>query len=224
MLHILEEIKMKYLLVIILSIIISSSQINSQELKVPITEIQPVAQMALKTFMQLITESNYKQMGFENLNEVQTATLGIPLQDFIVPLDNLMKFTGSFKFEEFLIKTNLINYPVLVKDQIRSSLTISKSNEKWQPVSYGGSNMIKLIFNNLTINKKQTGLPESSYFIVQIPSLNLYFLGYKIENDLMLVPILDDSSLDFKAGSSIKAERVFNSVLPLAKAHDGLPR
>ena len=73
-------------------------------------------------------------------------------------------------------------------------------------------------------SSKVTGLDYSSYFIVRVPSLNLFFLGFRSNNELMLVPLMDDTRLRFEAGVSMKAEKVFSTILPDAKAHNGLPR
>jgi hypothetical protein len=197
---------------------------SAQETRVPIKEIQPVAQKALETFSQLVTKENYAQMGFDSTEQVRTATLGIPIQDFIVRLDTLKKYIPGSMPEELLTASNQVIYPVLVKDQVRSSITISKTKENWQPVSFGGSNFVKLASKTLMENSRETGLDHSSYFLVRVPSLNLFFLGYRSNTELMLVPLMDDKRLEFKAGVGIKAGQVFSAILPDAKAHDGLPR
>jgi len=200
------------------------SQVSAQESKVLIKEIQPVAQRSLKSFSQLVTKENYRQMGFESPEEVYSATLGTPIQDFMVRLDRLKKYEMGSKPDELLTATSQVIYPVLVKDKVRSSITISKTKESWQAVSFGGPNFVKLVSSTLMESSKVTGLDSSSYFIVRVPSLNLFFVGFRSNNELMLVPLMDDTRLKFKAGVRMKARRVFSTILPDAKAHDGLPR
>ena len=112
---------------------------------------------------------------------------------------------------------------VLAKDKVKSSITISKIKEQWKAVSFGGSNFVKLVSNRLKDSSKTTGLDISSYFIVRVPALNLYFIGYRTKKGLMLIPLIADTRLKFKAGESMKAEKVFSTILPDAKAHSGLP-
>jgi hypothetical protein len=200
------------------------SQVKAEETKLPIKEIQPAAQGALKNFSQMVTTENYRQMGFEFPEEVRSATLGTPIQDFIVRLDRLKKYEPGSKPDELLTVTNQFIYPVLVKDEVRSSITIAKTKESWQAVSFGGPNFVKLVVTNLMESSKVTGFDYSSYFIVRVPALNLFFLGFRANNELMLVPLRDDARLKFKAGASMKAKEVFSTILPDAKAHDGLPR
>ena len=199
------------------------TQIIAQELKAPFTEVQPVALNALKTFTKLITVSNYKEMGFDNLADLKVAKLGTPIEDYMVPLDKLANYKTSVSPADILTKTNKINYPVLVNDQAKSSITISMTNGKWGPVAFGGSKMIKLISEGLQ-KTKQSGVAATSCFTVRIPALNLYFIGYKSSDNLVLVPLFDDVSLGLKFGESINADKVFSLISPIAKNHDGNPR
>lgn len=209
-------------LIIVLSLIVS--QAGAQEPQARIKETQPVAQKAMETFGQLVSKENYRQMGFESPDEVQSATLGKPIKDFMVRLDELKKYEPGSKADVLLTETNIIIYPVLVKDKVRSSIIISKTDGSWQAVSFGGPAYIQSVSSTVLASSKATGLDYSSYFIVRIPSLNLFFIGFRSENVLMLVPLMDDARLKFKAGVSMKAEQVFSTVLPEAKAHDGMPR
>ena len=215
---------MRLLLSLFIALLLATAQARAQGAAAPFSETQPVAQKALKTFSRLVTKENYKRMGFEDPEEVRTATLGAPLQDFIVRLDELKKYAPGGRLDELLTATGQVVYPVLVKGQVRSSITISKTGAGWQAVSFGGPNFIKLISGTLAENTKATKLDSSAYQVIRVPSLNLFFLGFRLNNELMFVPVADDVRLKFRAGAGIKAENVFSAVLPEAKAHNGLPR
>lgn len=215
---------MRIIISLFIVLLLMVSQARAQETKVPIKEIQPVAQRSLETFSQLVTKDNYRQMGFESPEEVRSATLGTPIQDFMVRLDKLKKYEPGSRPDELLTATSQVIYPVLVKGQVRSSITLSKTKGSWQAVSFGGFNFVKLVSSTLMESSKVTGLDYSSYFTVRVPSLNLFFLGFRSNNELMLVPLTDNPMLKFKAGASMKAERAFSAILPDAKAHNGLPR
>ncbi|MDO8803770.1 MAG: hypothetical protein Q7R35_05015 [Elusimicrobiota bacterium] len=215
---------MRLLLSLSVALLLTASQARAQVAAAPFGEIQPVAQKALKTFSRFVTKENYRQMGFEDPEEVRTATLGAPLQDFIVRLDKLKNYAPGGRLDELLTATDQVVYPVLVKGRVRSSITISKTGGSWQAVSFGGPNFIKLISGTLEENTKATRLASSEYQVVRVPSLNLFFLGFRLNNELMFVPVADNARLKFRAGAGIKAENVFSAILPEASAHDGLPR
>lgn len=187
--------------------------------------IEPVAKESLATLSGLITKENFKQMGFESPEEVRTATIGAPLQEFIVRLDNLQKYQSGGNVIELLTPVNHVTYPVLVGGEVRSSFTMADVNGKWRAVSFGSPNLVRLLSKHRKESSKVTGLSDSSYFIVQVPSFNVYFLAYSDrDGKLMLIPLLDDNRFKFKAGAVMPAEEVFSSMAPVAREHDGLPR
>jgi hypothetical protein len=219
-----EETKMKILIyfsIIILAII--TNTLAQDQIKL-VKELNSTAIASLETYKLLISEDNYKEMGFESLNDIYTATLDTPIVDYFIRLDQLKKYDANNKLEDLLIPTEQFYYPVLVKGQVRSSITVSKIDGKWQAVSFGSHNFIELVANALKENKKESKLSSLEYFIVRIPSLNKDFLGYKLKGEILLVPLSDDSSVGFKSGVSLPASKVILQILPEAKAHDDLPR
>ncbi|OEU69094.1 MAG: hypothetical protein BA863_07985 [Desulfovibrio sp. S3730MH75] len=215
------RIAISSLLTILLLVV---SQVSAQETQELFKMIQPVAEKSLKNFSQLVTEENYRQMGFKSPEEVNSAILGAPIQDFMVRLDRLKEYEPGSKPDELLTATSNVLYPVLEKEEVRSSITIAKTKDGWQAVSFGGPNFVKLVSSTLIESSKVTGLDYSSYFMVRVPSLNLFFVAHYLDNELMFVPLMDNTRLKFRARISMKAETVFSTILPDAKAHDGLPR
>ncbi len=206
------------------ALLLVAGQVNGQESRVSLREIQAVADSSLVTFARLVTQQNYKQMGFASREEVRTAKLGAPIQDFMVRLDALEKYEPTTRAEQLLTATNQVVVPVLVGAQVRSSITLSNVRARWRAASFGGPNYVKLVTTGVNESSRSTGLPPSSYFVVRIPALTLFFVGYRSGGDLMLVPLVDDRSLEFRAGVPMKAEKVFTALVPRAKAHNGLPR
>lgn len=187
-------------------------------------ELHAIAQTSFETYKSLISEENYKEMGFESSKEIYSATIDTPIVDFFIRLDQLRKYNPGDKADELLIPTEQLIYPVLANGQVRSSITLSKTDGKWQAVSYGSPTFIATVTKTLKENMKESKLNYSDYFVVRIPSLNFYFLGYRWEGELFLVPLIDDVRLGFKSGASITAKKVLASLLPEAKALDELPR
>jgi len=205
-------------------LILLASMAEAQEMKLPTKEVQAVAAPSLQTFAHLVTKDNYRQMGFETPSDVGKATLDSPLIDFMVQLDQLKKYASGNKPEDLLAATGDIYFPVLVNGQVRSTITLAKVKDVWQAVSFGSSDFMTLVSTTLRENAKRTGLPYAAHFVVRVPALSLFFLGYRADNQLMLVPLLDNAKLGFQAGVAMKADEAFTAVLPEAREHDGLPR
>lgn len=214
---------MRILITLLATVFIMFSQANAQEKPLPLEEIQKVASEALVTFNELVTKENYTVMGFESLSEVRAASLGEHLRVFMVRLDQLQKYQPGSDSNEILSGGDIVIYPVTVEEQVRSSIVVAKAKERWNATSFGGSNQVKMLTKVRKADSDSTGLPISSYFVVQVPSLNLYFIAHRADEVLMLTPLLDDPSYGFKAGFTMPADKVFEAILPAAKRHDGLP-
>src|SRR4249920_1258685 len=55
-------------------------------------DTQTAAAQSLQTFGKLITKDNYKELGFDSVEEVVEARLGAPLAIFFVRLDRLREY------------------------------------------------------------------------------------------------------------------------------------
>jgi len=210
---------MRFLIITVGIIFAIMSQVNAQN-----DERDRVASEALKTFSELVTEENCEELGFASPDEVGNATLGVPIQVFMVQLDHLQEYEVGTDPESLLSGGDEFSYPVLIREEVRSSIVIMKRNEEWEAVSFGWSNLITLLTEIRKVTSERTGLPLSSFFAVRIPALNLYFLAHRTENNiLMLTPLLDDRGFGFEAGVTMPADAVFETILPAAQQHDGSP-
>ena len=61
----------------------------------PSREAQAAATAALKTLGDLVNGNNFQAMGFESEGEAKTVTLGQPLTDQFIRLDQLRAFQGG---------------------------------------------------------------------------------------------------------------------------------
>ncbi len=173
-----------------------------------------VAMKSLETFKQLVTEENYSAMGFSSKDEISKAQLGEPLKIYIVRLDQLQKYNENTNPNELLTEQQKYIYPVTVNGDTKSSLSVARFNDEWKSSSFGSPNYIMMLAKFRSNNS----------FVVNVLALNLSFIGTREDNKLMLTPIMDYPTFDFKAGQTMPAEDVFKRILPEAREHDGLPR
>ncbi|WP_143299280.1 hypothetical protein [Candidatus Brocadia sapporoensis] len=187
-------------------------------------ESQKVASESMVTLRKLVNGQNYKAMGFESLDKVSAVALGEPIRVFLVQLDQLREYKPGSDSNKLLIDADKIIYPFTAREQIRSSVVVEKIQGAWNATNFGGPHLIKILANIRRNASDSTGIPVSSYIAVQVPALNLYFIGHCTDKELMLTPLLDDPSFGFKAGRTISAIDVFTAILPSVKEHNGLPR
>lgn len=187
-------------------------------------EVLDTASRSFSTLQKIVTEQNFKTMGFESVAEVTSATLGQPIHVYMVQLDDLRAYKQGIDPNTLLKSLNKEIFPVLVNEQVRSSVIVEKVREKWNVTSFGAPKLIKLLSKAQKDISGVTGTPLNSYFAVHVAALNAYYIGHRAEdNKLTLTTIFDDSTLKLPAGKSIPAEDAFAALVPIAKQYNGLP-
>jgi hypothetical protein len=196
-------------------------QANAQR---DVSETKDVAARALATFQKIGKQTNFKAMGFESADEMTNATLGQPLSVFMVELGDLRAYQAGSDPNKLLKPIDKVIYPVRVRDEVRSSIVLQKGKEGWKASDFGGANFARLVTRARDESAKTTSLAPTAYFVVQVPALNAYFLGYRQEEKLMLTSLIDDAALNLRAGIGLPAEQVFGELAPLAQKYNGLPQ
>ncbi len=210
------------ILVAVLALAVSSES-RAQDQDASAKAAVAAAQAGLAAFAELVTSANYRQMGFERPEDVRKATLGVPVGDFFVRLDELQRYQPGANPSALLRSGLEFVFPVLVQGAVRSSLTVSRVKSDWRATSFGAPSLMRLLEGVRAAKSKETAQPPSSFFVVRVPALKLQFLGHNEGGALMLTPIVDDARFGFKAGASIPAEKALEQLLPAAKRHDGSP-
>jgi len=182
----------------------------------PTGDAQQAASNALVTLQKLVNEQNYKGLGFASLDEVKTSTLAPPLVLYNLGLDRLKNYQPGQNPNSLLTASSETIYPVSVAGQVRSSVTVVKTETGYTTASFGNAANVK----DLT-RYRHTNQPNE--FAVRVPALSMYFLGNRVENRLMLTPVSMDSRLPLRAGAEVPAEEVITAIVPLARAYNGLP-
>ena len=186
-------------------------------------ERKGVAIQALATLQELGRRTTFKEMGFETIQEMADAKLDEPFFVFMVELNDLRAYQAGSDPNKLLKPTDKVIYPVSANAQVRTSIILRKGKEGWKTSDMGGGNLARLASQARDASAKATNLALPDFFMVQIPALNTYFVGYRQETKLMLAPLIDDPNVNLKAGASLPAEQVFDQLHSLAEKHNGLP-
>jgi hypothetical protein len=179
---------------------------------------EEAAVLAIHVLRKLVDTENFKMLGFETLEEVNQAKLGPPLAVFNIGLEQLKGYKSGQDVASLLTKTSESVYPVLVNDQVRSSVTIVRREGGYEPSSFGNADVVKRLM--MALRKTESG---TAAFIVRVPALNVYFLGSGAGGEIRLAPIIDDPRIELRAGEARPAGAILNQLVPLALAYNGLP-
>ena len=104
---------------------------------------------------------------------------------------------------------------------MRSSITLLRDSGEWRSVAFGSPGLTRAVWEIRA--RVAAANPGSSLSIVRVPALNLYFVGSRRDGELMLALILDDPRVKLEKGVPVPVSAVFSALVPLARAHNGLP-
>jgi hypothetical protein len=190
-------------------------QKSGEPAKPPSSQPQEAATNGLGVLQKLVTEQNFRGLGFDSADQVKQAQLGEPFAVYDVGLDQLKQYKTGTDPNSLLTKSSRQIYPVTVGGEVKSSITITHKEDGYLATSFGNADIVKSLSRY-----RQTG---SGDFVIRVPAFDMYYLGRRADNKLLMVPIIDDSRLKLKPGEPVSADSVLEQLVPLANAYNGLP-
>jgi hypothetical protein len=180
----------------------------------PAQQPQQAAQNAIGVLQKLVNEQNYKTLGFDSLDEVKRAQLAAPLQVYNIGLDKLKAYQAGQDPNALLAASPETIYPVTVDGQVKTGVTIVHKEQGYEPASFGNADIVKRLASNHH---------NEGEFVLRIPAFNMYFVGRRVEDRLVLVPIVNDPRLKVEQGQAVPIEVVIDQLKPYVDAYNGLP-
>lgn len=206
-----------HLLICGLLLFMLGCQKSAESPQPPSPQPQEAATSAIGVLQKLVTTQNFKSLGFDSADQVKQAQLGQPLAVFDMGLDQVKAYKTGTDPNTLLVQSARTIYPVTVDGQVKSSITITHKESGYQPSSFGNAEIIK------SLSRYRLNQAEGSDFVVRVPAFNMYYLGRRVANRLLLIPIIDDPRLKLKPGEAVDADIVLEQLVPLANAYNGLP-
>lgn len=189
-----------------------SSQTVASQAAVPLA--QDAARGGIAVLRQLVTDQNYREMGFDSLDEVGRAETGEPWSMFNIGLDQLKKYQPNTDVNALLAPSADTIFPVTVNGQIKSSITVTRAEGGYKASGFGNAPIVK----ELAKYRQAAGS-----FVVRVPALSSYYVGARVDGRLMLTPIINDDRLKLQTGVAVPAERVVEQLVPIANTYNGQP-
>lgn len=201
-----------------------AQQPRIQALRAPLEkQAFQIGAQSLSAFQSVVTSKNYQQMGFKSAGEVKSARLGVPLPVFMVRLDDLRAYKSGIDPHTLLRDLDRVVFPVLVNDEVRSSVTIEKRNGRWQGTGFGAPKFALAFESARQVSASANSVPPLAHAMVHVAALNRHYLAHRSNGRLMLTTIADDPILRLRAGRTIPADQIFLALAPIARTHDGQP-
>lgn len=171
------------------------------------------AQKGCRDLKSVVTPGNFILLGFEKIEDVDTAQVGHPFDIYAVGLKELRDFQPGHPVLPLLTKLARRLYPLTVRGEVRSSLVVTRHKITNEAITTNWG-LVKLV-TLVTKHKK-----ADSDFVVWIPALNFHFLGDRYDEKLMLTPLANRKLYGLTEGVPVPADVVFSLLAPQAKAHD----
>ena len=177
---------------------------------------KPSATKALDSYKELSARDPSNAPGGEQ-DKQDSSRIGQAIPVVRLGVDQL-KAASSGKVTQAIDPTvDKIIYPILVKDKVDSSVTMTKtSNNVWQDTEYGNKEETELLVNYRDAYSRKHGTPLASFFEISVPGLSKYFLATRSNGELVLIPVSDDQEIGVKAGTPEKAESIFGKLAKFA--------
>jgi hypothetical protein len=179
-------------------------------------EIRRVASMGLKVLDGLATTENAGAFGFPKKADIQTATLGKPIREFRVRLDDLKNFTKSIELKSIFRGGDKFLYPVVKNKEIFSALRVEKYRQASRLNSMGNASLIRLIAG--LAGSEVLSDPAGALSSLEIPALGLYFLSREENGRVQLALVFDEPAYGLKRGVYEDAAAVLGRLQAMAKA------
>ncbi|MEK6374735.1 MAG: hypothetical protein AABO58_18815 [Acidobacteriota bacterium] len=165
--------------------------------------------------LRALAEKSPEVMGL-SAREAESAVLRPPLRVVFVRLDRLKAYRASDDPRSLLADVSTLFYPVAVGADIRSSITVKRTERGWVAAEFGNDELAKKI-------QSVRGGATASALLVRVPALNLDFVGNESGGTLMLTSLFDVPGTKIRAGATADARAVLAALVPMANAHNGLP-
>jgi hypothetical protein len=162
------------------------------------------ARKVLESLPQLVTEANYKSMGFASLDEVRSAQLGVSVPRRTVSYQQLLNYQPGAPLRSLFASEEQMVYAIQAAQQVRTTAIVSRRGDSWQ-ISSVGDGYLANLFSTAGTN----------FEIISIPGLNLEFAGVREGEEFTLIPAQDYPQLQFTRGTRIPSAKA----LPLIVAH-----
>jgi len=183
-----------------------------------------ISAAGLTTLKSLAEAADPTLLGFQDRQELEKATVGTAIEEYIVPLNSLKEYDPDSDDPRSLLEyTGRVTLPILVDGKGRSAITFEQKDGAWTPVSFGGANYSAYMTSLRSTLAATENQSESSYFEVRVRALNVVLIGYVLGEQLFLASLLDDARFGLQRGEMMPARDMIARFLAAAKAHNGLP-
>jgi hypothetical protein len=167
----------------------------------------------LATMRELAGTAMAGAIGFSGPDEVARAQPAPAFPVYFVSLNALKTYQAGTPSASLFRELPDSVVPLVVDGQVKSSMTITRSDRGFTATAFGDSARARL-----AVEARTRGAGD---FIVRVPALGFEFIGRRADGQIMLTAMSADPRLRVAQGQAVPAEAVLQLLVPLARAEKG---
>jgi hypothetical protein len=177
--------------------------------------VDEAGRAGLATLKDLAAGNDFRMLGLASASEAESATLGQKYEVFTIGLSPLREYRAGTNASGLLTASPDTVFPVVVNGQVRSSMTVTRTDRGFVASEIGGAGSM------LATARAAERTPGD--FLVRVPALGLQFVGRRVDDRVMLRLTTPDPRLKIQPGTELPAETVLEQLAPVARAYNGEP-
>lgn len=200
---------------LILVLVFSMSLVSNAQRQQEIEPVSEFATQALAEYVQnVVTTRNVVGLGFENLAEAKSASIGRPYKVTFVGLRDLKAYETEEPATAIIRDSGSFWFPVLVNGQTRAKLEILRSDGEFVAGEFGArktASAIADVTEDLpeVISRHNIHKPFT-VTLMKIPVLNATFVHIAgTDGDYLVPAMLDPQKFELERGKAYRADAVF---------------
>ena len=172
-----------------------------------------VAMAALPNYLPAASPRTLEQLlGQGRQIDMASFELDKPVPQIRIGLSELLRAQDSL--ETLLDKTpEVLRWPVTHRNRgemtsSRLSLQTKKIKGEWRAIELDDSIISLRVITIRNNYAKRMNKPEGEFLLMEVPFTHSYYVGYQDRNEKMLIPVLDQKGVEFRAGRAVAAQHV----------------
>ena len=157
-------------------------------------------------------------IGINGAEEAKRSALATSFRVYMVRLDRLGAYDGTQPDSAMLTDLEQALYPVVVEGGVRAVLGVHKIPEGWETREISSPQIASLLVDVRAGAAASTKKAASSFTVVRIPALQLWFVGEQGADGLILRSTAPVESIGLAPNTPIAAKSLFAKLVPAAKA------
>jgi hypothetical protein len=166
---------------------------------------------ALESLKRLVTDENFRDLGFDARGDVAGATLNVPFRRYFVTGTELRAFKDQDNPMSVIRDSGEWLFPVRAGNNVRCFITMADRGNGWRGVAFGQAEIAQGLTSMRAERSAANNLPAASFFAVDMTPFGSYLLGWRSDGrlpgdpgntDFLLLPVpINNKRLPGPSGS-----------------------